>query len=181
MALVDRELPTRKPKRLPEHDYRKSGTYFLTIITQERVEALGKVVNGKVELSSIGKAAANCVAKIEEIYPSAVVVDSVVMPNHVHILLQLLDDTLNPSVPRIVSQWKAAVSKQAKYSLWQSDFDDRLIMTNERYRIAAAYIKSNPSRWKNDRYNPQNENILEPPLACRCKKMHTLHNPQCIR
>ena len=167
MALVDRELPSRKQHQLKEHDYKANGSYFLTIVTKQRIEALGRVENKSMVLSSIGQAAAGCIGKIEEIYPSVRISASVVMPNHVHLLLSLMDDRRNPSIQRVIQQWKGAVSKQAEYSLWQDGFDDRLILTAERYNIIKAYIKSNPSKWMNDRYNPINESIAEPPLAER--------------
>jgi len=96
IPLIDRELPSRKANRLPEHDYRASGAYFITIVTKQRVEALGKVENNAVILSSIGQAAAKCIDKIESIYPSVLVVASVVMPTHVHMLLNMLDEKQTP-------------------------------------------------------------------------------------
>ena len=167
MALVDKELPTRKQHQLKEHDYKANGAYFLTIVTKQRIEVLGSIVGKIIKLSPIGEAAASCIGRIEEIYPSVRVSASIVMPNHVHLLLDLMDNRRNPSVKRIVQQWKGAVSKQAGYSLWQEGFDDRLILTTKRYNTVEAYIKSNPSKWMNDRYNPINDNITEPPSAER--------------
>ena len=154
MAVVDRELPSRKPNRLPEHDYRANGAYFITIVTGQRAEVLGKVENDAVVLSPIGEVAANCVKRIPEIYPSVHVAASVVMPNHVHMLLHLLCDKQNPSVMRVVQQWKGVVSKAAEYSLWQDRFDDRLVLTAEAYCTIEAYIKSNPAKWADDRFHP---------------------------
>ena len=167
MALVDKELPCRKQHQLKEHDYKANGAYFITIVTKQRIEALGRVDDKAMILSQIGEAAAHCISKIEEIYPSVRVSASVVMPNHVHLLLDLLDDRRNPSVQRVIQQWKGAVSKQAEYSLWQEGFDDRLILTTKRYNTVKAYIKSNPSRWNDDRFNPKNCGASEPPLAER--------------
>ena len=162
MPLVDKELPRRKPNRLKEHDYRSNGAYFITIVTKQRVEVLGKVENGIMVLSPIGESAASCIGKIEAIYPSVLLEASVVMPNHVHMLLHLLDDKKNPSIQRVVQQWKGAVSKLAGYSLWQDRYDDRLVLSAERHRVIKAYIKANPANWADDQFNPTNDT---PPLA----------------
>jgi len=154
MALVDKDLHDRKPNRLKEHDYRANSAYFITIITKQRAEVFGRIEKGTMVLSSIGEAAASCIDKIESIYPSVLVETSVVMPNHVHILMHLLDDMENPSIQRVIQQFKGAVSKQAKYSLWQDRFDDRLVFTAEAYRTIRLYIKANPAKWTEDRFHP---------------------------
>jgi len=77
-------------------------------------------------------------------------------------LLCLLDDKQNPSIQRVIQQWKGAVSKQAGYSLWQDRFDDRLVLSAEAYRTIKSYIEMNPAKWAEDRFNPMNGN---PPLA----------------
>ena len=154
MPLVEKELHDRKPNRLAEHDYRANGAYFITVVTNQRAEVLGRIESNIVKLSQAGEIAASCVGKIESIYPSVLVEASVVMPNHVHMLLYLLDDKKNPSVQRIVQQWKGAVSKLTGYSLWQDRFDDRLVLSAEGFRSIKAYIKANPSKWAEDRFNP---------------------------
>ena len=162
MPLVDNEWPSRKSNRLKEHDYRSNGAYFITIVTKQRIEALGKVENGVMKLSPIGEAAASCIDKIESVYPSVLVEASVIMPTHVHMLLHLLDDKKNPSIQRVIQQWKGAVSKLAGCSLWQDRYDDRLVLSTERHRTIKTYIKANPAKWADDQFNPMN---TPPPLA----------------
>ena len=152
--LVDKELPNRKQNRQTAHDYRANGVYFVTVVTVQRLELLGKIKNDCMALSDVGKVAADCIEKIEMIYPSVIVAASVVMPNHVHMLLQLLDEKKNPSVARIVQQWKGAVSKQAGYSLWQDRFHDNIVLTAKEYRTIKTYIKLNPTKWAEDRFHP---------------------------
>ena len=44
----------RKTLRLKGDDYSQPGSYFVTIVTQERQEVFGRIVGGEVELSGAG-------------------------------------------------------------------------------------------------------------------------------
>jgi len=105
-----------------------------------------------MHLSSIGAYATNCIEKIESIYPSVLIVDFVVMPNHVHMLLHLLDEKQNLSIERVIQQWKGVVSKHAEYSIWQDRFHDHIILTADEYRKIKKYIEMNPKKWLEDRF-----------------------------
>jgi len=98
-------------------NYGMCGAYFLTVCVKERYELLGEISNGKILLSDVGAFAENELYKVESIYPSVVMDTFIIMPNHVHMLVFLLNSDLNPSVSRIIQQWKGAVSKQAGFSL----------------------------------------------------------------
>ncbi|MCL2105501.1 MAG: transposase [Oscillospiraceae bacterium] len=88
---------------------------------------------------------------ITEKADASVVVDAfVVMPNHVHLLILMLDDHENPHLSRIIQQWKGSISKKAGFPLWQHRFHDRLMRRADEYRKAKNYIRSNPERWKGD-------------------------------
>lgn len=49
----------RKHIRIPGFDYRTNGAYFITICSENRLPLFGKVENGKVVLSSVGKVVDN--------------------------------------------------------------------------------------------------------------------------
>jgi len=129
------------------------GAYFLTICTKERHELLGSIIDGGITLTESGAYAMEELSRIEEIYPSVVMDAFIVMPNHVHMLLFLLNNEVNPSVSRIVQQWKGAVSKNAGFSLWQDKFHDRIVDTAEDFRTIRQYIQTNPARWETDCHN----------------------------
>jgi len=150
---VPEELPSRKPNRLKGKDYGLCGAYFLTICTKHRHELLGCINEGEMTFTQAGAYAADELARIESIYPSVVMDASIVMPNHVHLLLLLLNNELNPTVSKIVQQWKGAVSKKAGFSLWQDKFHDHIVDTAKEYRSIRQYIQTNPARWENDCHN----------------------------
>ena len=70
-----------------------------------------------------------------------------IMPNHVHAVIRLLDET---SLGVIVKRWKAKtavrINRELKRSgsLWQEDYHDRLIRDMDHLQNAVAYIRRNP-------------------------------------
>jgi len=70
-----------------------------------------------------------------------------VMPNHVHVLIKLLDDT---PLNEIVKRWKAVSALHINRtsgrsgSLWMEDYHDRYIRDMDHFLNARAYIRRNP-------------------------------------
>lgn len=80
-------LPQRKSPRARWHDY-TGADYFVTFCTKNREFYFGDVVNGKMELSEIGKWAVTQIEKTAIIRQNDVEIPSyVVMPNHVHLIV----------------------------------------------------------------------------------------------
>ncbi len=97
-------LPIRKPNRLKEYDYGTNGAYFITICTENRRNMLCDIVGGgdldapQVRLTDIGKITEKYILSMETI-DGLYVQKYVIMPNHIHLLLQISDD----GAPRSVS------------------------------------------------------------------------------
>lgn len=68
----------------------------------------------------------------------------VVMPDHVHWLMQLERDQLE----RVVARVKAEVARklQASTVIWQKGFHDHALRADEDIKIVARYIVANPLR-----------------------------------
>jgi putative transposase len=82
-------VPTRKALRLPFYDYSAAGLYFVTVCTRERRRILGQVRVDQVFLSEAGSIVERQLGQLPERL-SGIALDSfVVMPNHVHVLVQL--------------------------------------------------------------------------------------------
>jgi REP element-mobilizing transposase RayT len=70
-----------------------------------------------------------------------------VMPNHVHVLIRLLDSA---ALGSIVKRWKAGTALQINRllersgSFWMRDYHDRLIRDLDHLHHAKAYIRNNP-------------------------------------
>ena len=145
--------PDRKQNRLENKDYSRNGAYFITVCTKDRTEFFGRVHNGEMEPSEIGSYAIEAAALIETVYKSALLEAFVLMPNHVHMLIHLLHEHNNPTLHRILNQFKGAVSKKASFSLWQHRYHDHVICDAEEYRRIREYIHTNPLKWEDDCHN----------------------------
>ncbi|OYT16883.1 MAG: hypothetical protein B7C24_05445 [Bacteroidetes bacterium 4572_77] len=83
-----------KSHRKPGWDYSDDGIYFLTIVTQNRICNLGKIVNNKMILSDFGKIVKNEFEKSFEIRDELFLNEYIIMPNHIHMIIVLnkIDD-----------------------------------------------------------------------------------------
>ena len=155
------ERPARKPNRLPSYDYSTPGAYFLTLCTKDKQCILGSVVGasiarpGKVALSAMGEIVEKAILQIPMHYPAVSVDRYVVMPNHVHLLLQIHTDEsgrpmVAPTVSRIMQQMKGTVTKQIGQSIWQKLYHDHVIRGEKDYLKIWQYIDSNPAKWQDD-------------------------------
>jgi REP element-mobilizing transposase RayT len=73
--------------RLQTWDYANNGAYFITICTQNREHFFGNIKNGIMQLSEIGKFAAQFWYEIPNHFPMVELGNFVVMPNHIHGIL----------------------------------------------------------------------------------------------
>ena len=129
------EHPQRKHIRLPEYDYSAPGAYFITICTQDRSCILSDILVGAaisrpqteedfLRLTSYGEIVDSAIHNIPTVYPMITVDKYVIMPNHVHLLLQIHTDDggrliAAPTVSSVIGQMKRWASKQAGKALWQ--------------------------------------------------------------
>jgi putative transposase len=88
------ELPNRKDRRLKGWRY-TSGRYFITCNTHANKPLFGAVINGRMILNAAGKIAEACWRAIPEHFPSAQIDAFVIMPNHVHGIVQLSQGAAN--------------------------------------------------------------------------------------
>ncbi len=77
--------------RLPGWDYRNAGWYFVTICTRNKEAFFGDVVDGSVRLSHLGEAAQRFWLEIPAHIPTVTIDVFVVMPNHIHGILAIVE------------------------------------------------------------------------------------------
>lgn len=165
------ELPKRKPNRIKNYSYNTPNAYFITICTQNRYNYFWETVGATtgrpqdVPLSRYGRIVDAAIQEIPIHYPMVSVDHYVIMPNHVHLLLQISSDAghsmiaptemvgrsmIAPTVSRIMKQMKGIVTKRAEISLWQKGFYDHVIRGDKDYLETWNYIDGNPGRWLED-------------------------------
>jgi len=80
--------------RLQGWDYAGNGTYFITLVTNNRECNLGHIENEKMVLSDFGKIVESEWLKSFEIRNELILDEYIIMPNHLHAIV-ILDKTKN--------------------------------------------------------------------------------------
>ena len=116
---VDMALPKRKNIRLKEYDYSQNGAYFVTICTGGRKQLLWRVgaTCGRPQdriLSSIGKLVDNEIKKLSSVYENVSIAKSVIMPNHVHMIILIANDNGRPKEPQAVKKGTYVIPMERK-------------------------------------------------------------------
>ena len=82
----------RQSIRLKGYDYSQAGLYFVTLCLYGRACLFGHIENAEMILNDSGRAAQQCWLDIPNHYPNVVLHEYVIMPNHVHGIVQIVDD-----------------------------------------------------------------------------------------
>jgi len=89
-----RKLHNRKSIRLQGYDYTQAGLYFVTICTQNREHLFGKINDGELILNEPGKMIEIEWLKLTDRFKNIRLHENVVMPNHIHAILEIVGATL---------------------------------------------------------------------------------------
>ncbi len=88
--------PNCRSIRLKGYDYSQSGAYFITVCTRDRAHLFGEVVAGEMRLNAFGEIVRAAWFDLPNHYNHVRLDTFVIMPNHVHSIIILIDD--HPSV-----------------------------------------------------------------------------------
>jgi putative transposase len=167
-----------KSLRLPYRDYDEAGIYYVTICAHENRCVFGSVQNCSVTLTPLGAVVREHWQAIPDHFSRAKLHAFVVMPSHLHGLIELSNKQTSPtaeirkrsfdsdavpaeSLPAIVRSFKAIVAKRAhgelgfKGEVWHRNYFERVIRNAKELSNATNYIVENPTRWELDRFNPE--------------------------
>jgi putative transposase len=165
------ELQKRKHPRLKEYDYSQDGGYFLTICTYQRKCMLSKIVGRGLApaeplLLPAGQIVAEELETLPERFPTLELLQTVIMPNHIHILLRLSAAGASPrptmgqaAVTDVVRVLKSLTARQWNgrngtrgVPLWQGSYHDHILRDENDFLNHWTYIAQNPARWGEDEY-----------------------------
>lgn len=160
----EKELPKRKPTRLGGFDYNKNGAYFITICTQNRKNILSKIVeegSSLPRLSPYGVIVNKWIQYIPEKYSNVFVDCYVIMPNHIHILLSIVNDggreNPSPTAYAVIGWLKYQATKEinelrnnTRDKIFQRSFFDHIVRNRDDYNKISKYIYENPMIWQYD-------------------------------
>ena len=160
-------MDTRKATRLREYDYSTPGGYFVTICTKNRKPVLSKIelvgeglcALPQTTLTKTGEMVEKSIQYLAQNIPCFSVDRYVIMPNHVHLLVQITADSetgghRGPPLHKIMGQFKSFTTHTYGTVLWQRSFHDHVIRGEEDYREILHYIDQNPARWQEDEFFP---------------------------
>ena len=170
----------RRSIRLKGYDYAQPGWYFITICTQNRVMIFGDVVDGKMTLNPAGRVVEKLWQEITIHYPDVYLDQFIVMPNHIHGIIHIIDNQkcvgvqnfeplrqsqktnqfqkiIPRSIGAIIRGFKTGVTKWYRknteiHIVWQRNYYEQIIRDeNDLYRIR-QYIIKNSKKWRDDIY-----------------------------
>ena len=83
------DLLGRRSIRLAEYDYSRDGAYFVTVCVQDQRCPFGEIERGLVRLNEAGRMVESVWQVLPRRFPTLVLDEFIVMPNHVHGILVL--------------------------------------------------------------------------------------------
>lgn len=162
----------RRSIRLKDYDYSSENLYFITICSNQRECLFGRIIENNVILNDCGEIIKKWYFEIENKYSNIICLDYVIMPNHIHFIIRIIDYITNndnksqtlADVGSVVQWFKTMITNEYIRNVYENNwkpFDKRLFQRNyyetiirdpRFYNLFSNYIKDNPSNWDNDKY-----------------------------
>ena len=162
----DPDVHRRRSIRLRGYDYSQPGTYFVTIVVQDRLCLFGDVVDGEMWLNDVGRIMRDGWEWLAKNHDYVELDAYVVMPNHLHGIIAIADNVSPTGGPRktlgrLIGAFKTVTTKQVNLlrgtqgdRIWQRNFYERVIRNETELDLIREYIVGNPAKWDTDTENP---------------------------
>ena len=168
MVMEMEDKAKRKHPRMQGYDYSQAGYYYVTICTQDKLPILSKIRVGRglapaadtsvVELSGKGRIIEEQLLALQERYVFARIDKYVIMPTHIHVIVELLEDAAGasprPTLSDIICAFKSLSTRLCNLldnlksrKIWQASFYEEVIRSESAYLQIWKYIDDNPSKW----------------------------------
>jgi len=185
-------MRNRKHNRMKGYDYSRDNLYFVTICVDGMKCCLGEIVSPDLDANYVGTSRDlsvtyekdnqdNSSGQIMQLNKYGQIVNiqlnwlsdqyeyikihsKVVMPNHVHAVLEIDRSLVSEkeikikSLSELVGAFKTTSSKlihRAEFLEfnWKRSFHDHIIRNSRSYQNIVNYIQHNPSKWDKDVFN----------------------------
>jgi REP element-mobilizing transposase RayT len=166
------EKPNRRSIRLQGYDYSQAGGYFVTICTKNRKSIFGEIGNGIIQLNESGLIIEATCQWLSQQYTYVLLDTWVVMPNHFHGILFILNDcrggsrtapTRRKPLGRLIGAFKTVSTKKfnelhgtSGQPIWQRNYYEHIIRNELDLEEIREYIQTNPLKWLEDENHPAN-------------------------
>jgi putative transposase len=174
----DPTIHHRRSIRLKNYDYSQAGAYFVTICTQGRECLLGEVVDASLFLNQYGVIVEQVWQQIPDHFSSVTLDAAVVMPNHFHGIIVIVDESLpihknsrdtshkqnskQLTLGKIVAYFKYQSTKLINAArdltgvkFWQRNYYEHIIRSETSLAKLRTYIEQNPQKWQHDQLHPK--------------------------
>ena len=176
----DPKVHHRHSMRLYGYDYSCDGLYFITLCCQQWMCLFGEIIDNEMVLNEAGHVAEEEWQNTINIRPGQVLLhEYVIMPNHMHAIVEITQSTSLSTLRSIYNNWhagfpevvddnpipcrspshtlgaivrgyKAAVSKRLGFTVWQRNYYEHIIRNSQSYQRISEYIIINPENWQGD-------------------------------
>ncbi|HEY9219944.1 MAG TPA: transposase [Lutibacter sp.] len=164
-------MKKRKRNRMVGYDYSMNNLYFVTICVKNMECCFGEILSAyseskskKMYLNEIGEIAKIQWDWLENQYPYIKVHTFIIMPNHIHGIIEIdrnliINKNIKiKSLSSLMGAYKMTTSKLIHLSgfhdfSWHRSFYDHIIRSENAYENIFNYIKMNPDKWVDDKYN----------------------------
>ena len=182
----DPDIHHRRSIRLEGYDYSQAGAYYVTICTHNRECVFGEITDRQMVLNDAGRMVADSWEWLAEQYDHLSLDECVVMPNHLHGIIVIIDGCRGgsrtaptgkrKSLGRLIGAFKTVSTKQINQirktpgmKLWQRNYYEHIIRNENELKRIREYIANNPMKWEFDRENPTVGAVREPPKNTQCE------------
>ena len=93
--MFNQDKHRRRSIRIPGYDYSQEGWCYVTICVQNMIPLFGEIKNGQIRLNAFGKIVEKEWIKTEILRSNIRLDEYVIMPNHVHGIIQILENDDN--------------------------------------------------------------------------------------
>ena len=153
------EIHHRRSIRLQGYDYTNTGIYFVTICSYQRQHLFGDIDNGEMKINAIGQIASNLWQKIPQHFPNVELDAFILMPDHLHGIIVISESTEKSTLANIVQNFKSIssrkinrISKNYGVSIWQRNYYERIVRSEQELKNLREYIENNPANWEGSQY-----------------------------
>lgn len=164
-ALFNHPCQPRYTRRASWHDYKSRCIYMITVTKAADVPLFSEITGTPdrpiCQLSSLGVAIAEELAAMCKKYADISILDYVIMPDHVHFLLNVKAE-ISYHIGTAIGSFKGACSRrywdmqgESEQTVFQRGFHDRILRRQGQLKTMFNYVADNPRRLLIKRLHPE--------------------------
>jgi len=168
-------------KGLVDVNSHRIGAHFITFVLRRREHLLSTINRDEVTLLEMGKAFERSLCATMLRHAAASVDCHVVMPDHVHLILQIGENS-TIGLERLVGEIKGASARRMNElwrttgPIWRRGYHRGLLASAEQFERARRYIANNPSKWAT-KYSATDTGFMRAPFRAPAPQQPTRAAP----